>query len=84
MLIHPNSTDRAHTPPPGLRTFFVVALDNGLRFLMHPFIGEVLSMAGVGPAQIIPSMWISIIGFYSACLLASVMPSAKFFLTSFS
>ncbi|GAA0185612.1 hypothetical protein LIER_32900 [Lithospermum erythrorhizon] len=29
-------------------------------------------------------MWISIVGFYSACLLAGVAPTAEFFLTSFS
>ncbi|GAA0149083.1 hypothetical protein LIER_08349 [Lithospermum erythrorhizon] len=40
MLIRPSTTDCAHTPPPGLRTFFVVAMDNGLRFPVHPFIGE--------------------------------------------
>ncbi|GAA0155211.1 hypothetical protein LIER_12988 [Lithospermum erythrorhizon] len=41
-------------------------------------------MAGVGPAQLTPNMWISIIGFYSVCLLAGVTPTAEFFLTSFS
>ncbi|GAA0164724.1 hypothetical protein LIER_39846 [Lithospermum erythrorhizon] len=41
-------------------------------------------MAGICPAQLTPNMWIFIIGFYSACLLAGVTPTAEFFLTSFS
>ncbi|GAA0141673.1 hypothetical protein LIER_35436 [Lithospermum erythrorhizon] len=31
ILRRPNATDRANAPPPGLRTFYVVALNNGLR-----------------------------------------------------
>ncbi|GAA0174477.1 hypothetical protein LIER_27862 [Lithospermum erythrorhizon] len=84
VLRRPKPTNHANTPPPGLRTFFVVALDNGIRLPVHPYIGEVLSMAGIGPAQLTPNMWISIIGFYSACLLAGVTPSGEFFLTFFS
>ncbi|GAA0167919.1 hypothetical protein LIER_22753 [Lithospermum erythrorhizon] len=33
--------------------------------------------------QLTPNMWISIVGFYSSCLLAGVAPTV-FFLTSFS
>ncbi|GAA0167245.1 hypothetical protein LIER_22220 [Lithospermum erythrorhizon] len=77
-------TYRANTPPPGLRTFFVVALDNGLRLPVYPYIGEVLSMASIGLAQLTLNMWISIIGFYSACFLAGVTPTAEFFFTTFS
>ncbi|GAA0141504.1 hypothetical protein LIER_35405 [Lithospermum erythrorhizon] len=36
------------------------------------------------PSQLTPNMCISIIGFYSARLLAGVTPTAEFFLTSFS
>ncbi|GAA0167876.1 hypothetical protein LIER_43807 [Lithospermum erythrorhizon] len=45
---------------------------HGLRFPVHPFIGEVLSMPGVGPAQLTPNMWIFIVGFYSVCLWLSL------------
>ncbi|GAA0138624.1 hypothetical protein LIER_42543 [Lithospermum erythrorhizon] len=45
----PRLTDRANTPPPRLRTFFVIALDNSPRLPVHPFIVEVLSMVGVTP-----------------------------------
>ncbi|GAA0166547.1 hypothetical protein LIER_21678 [Lithospermum erythrorhizon] len=45
---------------------------------------EVLSLADVGPAQLTPNMRLSIVGFYSTCLLAGVTPTAEFFLTSFS
>ncbi|GAA0175491.1 hypothetical protein LIER_28656 [Lithospermum erythrorhizon] len=62
VLRHPKATDRAHAPPPGLRNLFVVALNNGLRLSVHSYIGEVLSMAGIGPARLTPNMWISIIG----------------------
>ncbi|GAA0156085.1 hypothetical protein LIER_13659 [Lithospermum erythrorhizon] len=54
ILLHPRPTDYANVPPHGLRTFFVVTLTNGLRLLVHPFVGEVLSVEGVGPAQLIP------------------------------
>ncbi|GAA0147301.1 hypothetical protein LIER_07037 [Lithospermum erythrorhizon] len=84
MLLRPRATDHANAPPPGLRKFFAVALSNGLRLPVHPYVGEVLSVAGVGPAQLTPNIWISIIGFYSACLLASVMATAEFFLIFFS
>ncbi|GAA0170275.1 hypothetical protein LIER_24574 [Lithospermum erythrorhizon] len=84
VLVRPKANERAHTPPSGLRTFFEVALTHDLCFPTHPYIGEVLSMAGVGPAQLTPNMWVSIIGFYSACLLAGLTPTAEFFLTSFS
>ncbi|GAA0149577.1 hypothetical protein LIER_08717 [Lithospermum erythrorhizon] len=40
VLRHPKPTDRANTPPLKLRNFFVVALDNGLRLPVHPYIGE--------------------------------------------
>ncbi|GAA0138710.1 hypothetical protein LIER_34970 [Lithospermum erythrorhizon] len=75
--------DRANNPPPGLRTFFIVALDNGRCLPVHPYIGEMLPMAGICPAQLTANIWISIIGFYSVCLLADVTPTVEFFLTSF-
>ncbi|GAA0151572.1 hypothetical protein LIER_10267 [Lithospermum erythrorhizon] len=33
----------------------------------------------VGPAQLTPNMWFSILGFYSACLLAGVTPTTELF-----
>ncbi|GAA0169572.1 hypothetical protein LIER_24023 [Lithospermum erythrorhizon] len=84
MLLRPGPIGRATTPPPGMITFFVVALINGMRLPIHPYIGEVLSLAGVGTAQLTPNMWLSIIEFYSACLLAGMTPTTEFFLTSFS
>ncbi|GAA0155364.1 hypothetical protein LIER_13111 [Lithospermum erythrorhizon] len=84
ILRRPKATYRANSPPPGSRTFFVVALDNGLRLPVHPYVGEGLSMAGICPGQLTPNMWISIIGFYLAYLLAGVAPTMEFFLTSFS
>ncbi|GAA0167435.1 hypothetical protein LIER_22371 [Lithospermum erythrorhizon] len=84
MLLCLRPTDHANSPPPELRIFFVVALSSGMCLPVHPYVGEVLSMARVGPAQLIPNMWISIVRFYSACLLAGVTHVAKFFLTSVS
>ncbi|GAA0164095.1 hypothetical protein LIER_19812 [Lithospermum erythrorhizon] len=75
MLVRPRSTDRAHTPLSGLRTFFEVASKNGLGLPVHPYIGAVLSMASVRPLpNSLPNIWFSIIGFYPACLLAGVTP----------
>ncbi|GAA0157155.1 hypothetical protein LIER_14480 [Lithospermum erythrorhizon] len=84
IIRRPKATKRANALPPGLRTIFVVALENGLRLPVHSYLGDVLSMAGIYAAQITPNMWIYIIGFYSACLLAGVTPTVEFFLTSFS
>ncbi|GAA0163046.1 hypothetical protein LIER_43628 [Lithospermum erythrorhizon] len=77
------ATERANALPPGLRNIFVVALENGLRFPVHPCVGDVLSIVGICPAQLTPNMWISITGFYLACLLAGVTPITEFFFTSF-
>ncbi|GAA0158363.1 hypothetical protein LIER_15414 [Lithospermum erythrorhizon] len=44
----PKATERANAPPPGLRSIFVVALENGMCLLDHPCVGEVFSMAGLG------------------------------------
>ncbi|GAA0167963.1 hypothetical protein LIER_22790 [Lithospermum erythrorhizon] len=84
MLLHLEPTGRATTPPPGIRTFFIVALNNGLRLPVYPYIGEVLSLAEVCPVQLMPNMWLSIIGSYSACLLHDMTPTTEFFLTSSS
>ncbi|GAA0169332.1 hypothetical protein LIER_23847 [Lithospermum erythrorhizon] len=59
LLQRPRPTDRVNTPPPGLKTFFVVALDNGVRLPVHSYIVEALSMAGVAPFQLTQNMWIS-------------------------
>ncbi|GAA0145179.1 hypothetical protein LIER_05431 [Lithospermum erythrorhizon] len=84
MLVRPRSTDRTLTPPSRLRTFFEVALRNGMCLHVHPYIRTVLSMPGIGLAQLTPNMWFSIVRFDSACLLAGVNPTGEFFLTSFS
>ncbi|GAA0144408.1 hypothetical protein LIER_04865 [Lithospermum erythrorhizon] len=43
-----------------------------------------MSMVVICPTQLTPNMWIFIIGFYSAYILAGVAPTAEFFHTSFS
>ncbi|GAA0164088.1 hypothetical protein LIER_19806 [Lithospermum erythrorhizon] len=40
----PRATEWANAPPPGLRCIFRVALENGLRLPIHPFVGGVLSL----------------------------------------
>ncbi|GAA0156951.1 hypothetical protein LIER_14318 [Lithospermum erythrorhizon] len=75
---------RVNAPPPGLRSIFIVALENGLRLPIHPYMRDVLSMVGNCPAQLAPNMCISITGLSSAYLLIGVTPTAEFFLTSFS
>ncbi|GAA0157091.1 hypothetical protein LIER_14430 [Lithospermum erythrorhizon] len=83
ILRFPKDTDRANAPPPGMRTIFFVVMDNGMRLPVHPYLGEVLTMIGICPTQLTLNMWIFIIGFYSACLLAGVAPTAEFSLTTF-
>ncbi|GAA0172368.1 hypothetical protein LIER_26210 [Lithospermum erythrorhizon] len=76
----PKATEPANAPPPGLRSIFVVALENGMRLPVHRYVGDVLSMGGGGGiflTELTPNMWISINGFYSACLLAGVTPMVK-------
>ncbi|GAA0139196.1 hypothetical protein LIER_00794 [Lithospermum erythrorhizon] len=45
IMRHPKATERAKAPPPGLRSIFSVTLENGLRLPVHPYVGDVLSMA---------------------------------------
>ncbi|GAA0142762.1 hypothetical protein LIER_35630 [Lithospermum erythrorhizon] len=40
----PRTTERVIVPPPRMRSFFVVVLENGLRLPVHPFVGGVLSL----------------------------------------
>ncbi|GAA0156994.1 hypothetical protein LIER_14354 [Lithospermum erythrorhizon] len=85
LVMHrPKATERANAPPPKLRSIFVVALKNGLCLPVHQYVGDVLSIAGIRPAQLSPNMRISITGFYSACLLTGITPITEFFLTSLS
>ncbi|GAA0175834.1 hypothetical protein LIER_28932 [Lithospermum erythrorhizon] len=56
IIRRPKSTERANASSPGLRSIFVVALENGLCLPVHPYVGDVLSMAGIFPAQLTPNM----------------------------
>ncbi|GAA0186044.1 hypothetical protein LIER_33332 [Lithospermum erythrorhizon] len=51
----PQATKRALTPAPGMRTIFVAALENGLRFPPHLFVTGVLTLVGVCPTQLTPN-----------------------------
>ena len=42
---------------PKMVCFFEVAFDNGLRFLLHPFIKGVLQHFNVCPSQLVPNGW---------------------------
>ena len=47
---------------PKMVCFFEVALDNGLRFPVHPFIKRVLQHFNVCPSQLLPNFWGILIG----------------------
>ena len=47
---------------PKMVCFFEVALDNGLRFPLHPFIKRVLQHFNVCPSQLSPNFWGILIG----------------------
>ena len=49
-------------PVPRMVCFFEVAFDNGLRFLLHPFIKEVLQHFNVCPSQLAPNGWGILVG----------------------
>ncbi|GAA0168675.1 hypothetical protein LIER_40612 [Lithospermum erythrorhizon] len=77
----PLATERANSHLLGMRSIFVVALENGLSLPFHPFEGGVLRGC---PAQLTPNVWVSINDFYFAYLLACVTSTAKLFFTAFS
>ena len=47
---------------PRMVCFFEVAFDNGLRFLLHPFIKRVLQHFNICPSQLAPNGWGILIG----------------------
>ena len=49
-------------PVPRMVCFFEVAFDNGLRFLLHPFIKGVLQHFNVCPSQLAPNGWGILVG----------------------
>ncbi|GAA0156724.1 hypothetical protein LIER_14148 [Lithospermum erythrorhizon] len=48
----PKATERANAPHPRLRSIFIMALENGLRLPVQPYVGDMMSMAaGVTPTE---------------------------------
>ena len=47
---------------PKMVCFFEVAFENGLRFLLHPFIKRVLQHFNVCPSQLSPNFWGVLVG----------------------
>ena len=59
-LPHPN--EKACTFSHGEVSFYKTTFSCGLRFLVHPFIMQLLSTLNVTPSQLIPNAWRTIIG----------------------
>ncbi|RRT37696.1 hypothetical protein B296_00056770 [Ensete ventricosum] len=81
-----------HAPQPRQRSYhkypdgfslFVDALEAGLRFPLHPVIGECLSRWRVSPSQIAPNSWRYLITFLGECRGSGIIPSRDLFLSCF-
>ena len=53
----PREEERACHFLPGEVFFYETAFLNGLRFLVHPFIMEILGHFGIAPRQLMPNSW---------------------------
>ena len=58
----PNLLTSYVVPVPKMVYFFEAAFENGLRFLLHPFIKRVLQHFNVCPSQLSPNFWGVLVG----------------------
>ncbi|GAA0174938.1 hypothetical protein LIER_28216 [Lithospermum erythrorhizon] len=52
IIRRPKATEQANAPPPGLRSIFFGALENGMRLPFYSYVGDMLSVAGICPTQL--------------------------------
>ncbi|RRT84286.1 hypothetical protein B296_00000154 [Ensete ventricosum] len=83
VLRAPRSGQRPYHPCPGGFSISIDALEAGLRFPLHPVIGEYLSWWQVSPGQIAPNSWRYIITFLGECKGSGIVPSRDLFLSCF-
>jgi len=58
----PHPSEKACTFAHGEVSFYEATFSCGLRFLLHPFIMQLLSALNVAPGQLVPNTWRTIIG----------------------
>ncbi|RWW36342.1 hypothetical protein BHE74_00058633 [Ensete ventricosum] len=83
VLHAPRSGQRSYHPCPRGFGISIDALEAGLRFPLHPVIGECLSWWQVSPGQIAPNYWRYIITFLGECKGSGIIPSRDLFLSCF-
>ncbi|RZS28920.1 hypothetical protein BHM03_00062580 [Ensete ventricosum] len=83
VLHAPRSGQRSYHPYPGGFGISIDALEAGLRFSLHPVIGECLSWWRVSPGQIAPNSWHYIITFLGECMGSEIVPRRNLFLSCF-
>ncbi|RZS22313.1 hypothetical protein BHM03_00055066 [Ensete ventricosum] len=83
VLHAPRSGQRPYHPCPRGFNISINALEAGLKFPLHPVIGECLSWRRVSPGQIAPNSWRYIITFLGECKGSGIIPSQDLFLSCF-
>ena len=78
ILPHPN--EKAYSFAYGKVSFYKATFLCGLRFPVHPFIMQLLSILNVAPRQLIPNAWRMIIGCMSIWSLLPTMGILNFYL----
>ncbi len=71
--------DRITDPPVGRIGVHQESLWAGLRFPLHSFVNELLTVCRLVPAQLTPNAWRTVMGFLSLCLLQGIPTSVNVF-----
>ncbi|RRT77102.1 hypothetical protein B296_00010791 [Ensete ventricosum] len=81
-----------HGPTPGQHPYHICpegfnisidALEAGLRFSLHPVIGECLGWWRISPSQVAPNSWRYLITFLGECRGSGIVPTRDLFLSCF-
>ncbi|RRT37381.1 hypothetical protein B296_00049937 [Ensete ventricosum] len=83
VLHAPRSGQRPYNPYPGGFGISINALEAGLRFPLHPVIGECLNWWRVSPGQITSNSWRYIITFLAECRGSGIVSSRDLLLSCF-
>ncbi|RZS12661.1 hypothetical protein BHM03_00044140 [Ensete ventricosum] len=81
--LHAPWLGRPYHPCPRGFSFSIDALETGLRFPLHPIIGECLGWWQISPSQMAPNSWCYIITFLRECRESGIVPTRDLFLSYF-
>ncbi|KNA08504.1 hypothetical protein SOVF_161980 [Spinacia oleracea] len=77
MLVKPGVEATVTTPAPGCTAVYVISLEMGLRFPLHPFIPELLNCYGLAICNVSPNSWGSVLCFLMIYDMMEISPTLR-------